>query len=99
VSRIAGLLLEETEPEPMLVADEAEDDGTDPAEDADGEDSHGTPDGPVPSGDAELVADLGTTSDQLARLCEDAGVLPADVLSAVCENAGCLDELEALRER
>lgn len=51
-----------------------------------------------PVGDADLLADLGTSPVELRVLCAQEGSLPSDVISAVCEKAGCLDELEALRE-
>jgi hypothetical protein len=51
-----------------------------------------------PVGEAGLLADLGTTADELLALCAEEGRLPADVLTEVCERAGCLDVLEELRE-
>lgn len=51
-----------------------------------------------PGGDAALLSDLGTPSDPLLRLCAEEGMLPADVISALCERAGCLDVLERIRE-
>jgi putative tRNA adenosine deaminase-associated protein len=51
-----------------------------------------------PAGDPDLLADLGTDADTLVELCAEEGRLPADVLAAVCETAGCLDVLETLRE-
>jgi putative tRNA adenosine deaminase-associated protein len=51
-----------------------------------------------PIGDPEVLADLGVSSDKLLALCAEEGQLPADILSALCESAGCLDALEALRE-
>ena len=51
-----------------------------------------------PIGDPELLADLGVPGDKLLALCAEEGQLPADILSALCESAGCLDALEALRE-
>lgn len=51
-----------------------------------------------PVGDSGLLADLGTPSDELLRLCADQGVLPADVLTEICERAGCADVLEDLRD-
>jgi len=50
-----------------------------------------------PLGDAALLADLGTPARDLLALCAHEGTLPSDVISEVCERAGCLDELEALR--
>jgi putative tRNA adenosine deaminase-associated protein len=51
-----------------------------------------------PVGDSSVLADLGTSSAQLLDLCAEEGLLPADVLTTVCENAGCDDVLERLRE-
>jgi putative tRNA adenosine deaminase-associated protein len=51
-----------------------------------------------PVGDANLLADLGTSAEELLRLCVSEGLLPADVLSELCERAGCADALEELRE-
>jgi putative tRNA adenosine deaminase-associated protein len=50
-----------------------------------------------PLGDANLLADLGTPARDLLALCAHEGTLPSDVITEVCERAGCLDELEALR--
>jgi len=50
-----------------------------------------------PIGDADVLADLGTPADRLLKLCAEEGQLPADILSVVCETAGCLEALEQLR--
>jgi putative tRNA adenosine deaminase-associated protein len=50
-----------------------------------------------PLGDADLLADLGTTRRELIALVQHEGTLPADVITEVCERAGCVDELETLR--
>lgn len=50
-----------------------------------------------PLGDADLLADLGTPRRALIQLVTHEGTLPADVITEVCERAGCLDELETLR--
>jgi putative tRNA adenosine deaminase-associated protein len=50
-----------------------------------------------PIGDPELLADLGTPSKRLLALCAEEGQLPADIISSLCESAGCLDSLEELR--
>lgn len=71
------------------------DDDRDVAEDADDE---GTRPVAEPVGDAGLLADLGTPPEQLLELCAEEGLLPADVLSSVCERANCLEVLEGLRE-
>jgi putative tRNA adenosine deaminase-associated protein len=51
-----------------------------------------------PVGDAELLADFGTSAENLLALCAEEGMLPGDVIAALCENAGCLDEFERLRD-
>ena len=67
-----------------------------PAEDAD--EDEGTRPIAEPVGDTGLLADLGTPADDLVALCAEEGLLPADVLTALCERAGCDDVLESLRE-
>ena len=51
-----------------------------------------------PVGDASLLADLGTSGDDLLDLCAQEGLLPADVLTGVAERAGFLEVLDGLRE-
>ena len=48
-------------------------------------------------GDTDLLADLGTSGDVLVELCAEEGLLPGDVVSALCERAGCLDILDEIR--
>jgi putative tRNA adenosine deaminase-associated protein len=50
-----------------------------------------------PGGDPGLLSDLGTPAPVLLALCAEKGMLPADVIYAVCENAGCIDVLEEVR--
>jgi putative tRNA adenosine deaminase-associated protein len=50
-----------------------------------------------PLGDADLLSDLGTPRRELIALLKHEGTLPADVITEVCERAGCVDELETLR--
>lgn len=70
----------------------------DDAEDDEDEDDEGTRPVAEPVGDAELLFDLGTPGAELVDLCAEEGLLPADVLTTVCERAGCADVLEELRE-
>jgi putative tRNA adenosine deaminase-associated protein len=51
----------------------------------------------APFGDASIVEDLGTAASDLIAMCVHQGTLPVDVLVAVCEKAGCVDEFETLR--
>jgi putative tRNA adenosine deaminase-associated protein len=62
------------------------------------DDDEGTRPVAEPVGDADLLADVGTPRDQLLRLCAEEGLLPADVITSICERAGCDDVLEELRE-
>ena len=68
-----------------------------PVDDEDDEDE-GTRPIAEPVGDAAVLADFGTPAADLLELCAEEGLLPADVLTAVCERAGCDDVLERLRE-
>lgn len=52
---------------------------------------------PLPAGDTDLLADLGTPAEELLRLCTGEGLLPADVITAICERAGCAAVLDDLR--
>ena len=82
-SDVAQMLWEDAEVEEE-VEDDDEDEGVRPIAE--------------PVGDAAVLADLGTPADELLALCAEEGLLPADVLTAVCERAGCDDVLERLRE-
>ena len=82
-SDVAAMLWEEVDPDEDDEADD-EDEGTRPVVE--------------PVGDLELLADLGTPGAKLVDLCAEEGLLPADVLTTVCERAGCADVLEELRE-
>ena len=64
----------------------------------DDEEDEGTRPVAEPVGEPGLLSDLGTSADELLALCAEEGLLPADVLTEVCERAGCLDVLEGLRD-
>ena len=51
-----------------------------------------------PVGETGLLDDLGTSADALLALCAEEGLLPDDVITQICERAGCLDVLEGLRD-
>lgn len=92
-SHIAGVFYDEVLAAPPVEVAE----GGDAAED-DAEESETMKPAAEPAGDLDVLADLGTPAEQLTALCGEEGQLPADIISAVCERAGCLDELERLRE-
>ena len=87
---LAELIAEELDPVTLGGADG--DDGID-------EDDDDVP--PVhesaPLGDASVVEDLGTAPADLIAMCLHQGTLPIDVLVAVCEKAGCIDQFDAVR--
>ncbi len=65
---------------------------------ADDDEDEGTRPIAEPVGDTAVLADLGTSAQELLDLCAEEGLLPADVLTTLCEHAGCDDVLERLRE-
>jgi putative tRNA adenosine deaminase-associated protein len=72
--------------------DEESDEGDDDEDDDEGAQIDGDP-----AGDTALMSDLGTSASRLLALCAEEGQLPSDVISSLCESAGCLDVLEKLR--
>ncbi|HWC36175.1 MAG TPA: hypothetical protein VG650_15320 [Mycobacteriales bacterium] len=92
-SEIAALLAEAAIE--VVAADDAADDEDDEDDDED-EDETALADGD-PAGDFAVMSDLGTPPARLLALCAEEGALPADVIAALCEAAGCLDVLEKLR--
>jgi putative tRNA adenosine deaminase-associated protein len=76
--------------------DDADDDDDDDDDEDDDEDEGTRADGD-PTGDPALLTDLGTSSAKLVALCAEEGKLPSDVISDLCEAAGCLDVLDKLR--
>lgn len=95
-SSIASMLYEEAAAESL---EEHEREETDDDEDDDeGDDEDGSLRAVAdPAGDSELLADLGTPGKILLDLCAEEGMLPADVITAVCESLGCAEQVEALR--
>lgn len=51
----------------------------------------------TPFGDAEIAEDLGTSAADLLSMCAQEGMLPIDLLVAVCEKAGCGAAFEDVR--
>ena len=86
----------ETYPVAGIFAGAVEEEPAPPADEDDDEEEDDPPDS-EPVGDADLLADLGTPRRDLIALVTHERTLPSDVISEVCERAGCLDELETLR--
>jgi putative tRNA adenosine deaminase-associated protein len=93
-SQVGGILGEAATVENDDVVDVDDDED----EEDDEEEEEATRAAGDPIGDPDLLADLGVPGNRLLALCAEEGQLPADILSTLCESAGCLDALEALRE-
>ena len=65
------------------------------AEEPDEEEQNGELTGPT--GDADLLIDLGMGQDQLMDLAAREGILPTEALTEIAERAGCADALESIR--
>jgi putative tRNA adenosine deaminase-associated protein len=76
---------------------EPEDDDEDEEADEDEEEDETIRIDGDPIGDPEVLAELGTPAKRLIALCAEEGQLPADIISSLCDSAGCLDALEELR--
>lgn len=50
-----------------------------------------------PTGDADLLADLGLAPDHLLELAGREGMLPTEALAEIAERAGCSEALESVR--
>ena len=92
---VSDALAAGTYPVAGLFAGAVEDPGS--VASVDEEDDDAPPPESEPLGDADLLADLGTPRRELLALVAHERTLPGDVISEVCERAGCLDELEMLR--
>jgi putative tRNA adenosine deaminase-associated protein len=93
-SELAALLGEAAAVAEMDDDDHHDDDDVDVDDDDDDEATQVAGD---PVGDIDVLADLGTPPARLVALCAAEGQLPADIMSALCETAGCLEALDALR--
>jgi putative tRNA adenosine deaminase-associated protein len=83
-SALAALVMEDVAPPEEAESDDDDDEGT-------------RPDAEV-AGDVEVVASFGVPGDRLVALCATEGMLPADIVTAICEKAGCADVLDEVRE-
>ena len=68
------------------------------SEDDEQDEDEGTRPIAEPVGDTEVLVDFGTPPESLLEVCAEEGLLPADVLTVLCERIGCADVLEQLRE-
>ena len=97
-NELAATIFEEMPEE--VVAIELVDDDFDDDEDADVEPEEEKPAlraDAEPRGATDVLADFGIGSAQLLAMCAAEGMLPADVIAAVCERLGCAEEIEVYR--
>jgi putative tRNA adenosine deaminase-associated protein len=52
---------------------------------------------PEPAGAFDVLGDYGISAQDLLDMCAEEGALPADVITAICERLGCVDEIEVYR--
>ena len=96
-SELAALVYEEEAAEDVFEEPEALlDDDDDDVELEEEEESATRPDA-EPRGATDVLADLGISAPQLLAMCAEEGMLPADVITAVCERLGCAEEIEVYR--
>lgn len=98
-SELAALVFEEV-PEDVVedfgAVDDDEADDDDVELDEETEEPAVRPDA-EPRGATDVLADLGISASQLLAMCAEEGMLPADVITAVCERLGCAEEIEVYR--
>ena len=96
-SELAALVYEEEPPQDAFEEPEsALDDEDDVDLDEEEEEPAARPDA-EPRGATDVLADLGISAPQLLAMCAEEGMLPADVITAVCERLGCAEEIEVYR--
>lgn len=97
-SELAALVFEEVPEEVVEDLDDVslDDDDDDVDEVEETEEPAVRPDA-EPRGASDVLADLGISAAQLLAMCAEEGMLPADVITAVCERLGCAEEIEVYR--
>jgi putative tRNA adenosine deaminase-associated protein len=95
-SNLAAVVFQDQLPATTIDEVEAElDDGDDASEKDDSEPALRP--GGEPGGSTDILLDLGVGPAQLLELCAEEGMLPADVISAICEALGCAEAIEVYR--
>ncbi len=95
-SELAALVFEEVPEDVVEDVDVSLDDDDDDVEVEEVEEPAVRPDA-EPRGATDVLADLGISAAQLLAMCAEEGMLPADVITAVCERLGCAEEIEVYR--
>ena len=95
-SELAALVYEEEPPDDAFEEPESALDDDEDVEVDEEEEPAARPDA-EPRGATDVLADLGIPASQLLAMCAEEGMLPADVITAVCERLGCAEEIEVYR--
>ncbi len=96
-SELAALVYEEEAVEDVFELPEASLDDDDDDVELEEEEEPATRPDAEPRGATDVLADLGISAPQLLAMCAEEGMLPADVITAVCERLGCAEEIEVYR--
>lgn len=100
-SRLGAVLVADLEPPDhgIDIPDELDEEEADADEDEDEDEEPpaAEPDAD-PTGDVDILTDLGIPSRKLLAMVSREGKLPSDVTVEICERLGCADEVEELRE-
>lgn len=96
-SELASLVYEEEAVEDVLEEPQSSLDDDDDDVELDEEEEPATRPDTEPRGATDVLADFGISASQLLAMCAEEGMLPADVITAVCERLGCAEEIEVYR--
>jgi putative tRNA adenosine deaminase-associated protein len=96
-SELAALVYEEEAAEDVFDEPESSLDEDDEDVAVEEEEEPATRPDAEPRGAIDVLADLGIPAAQLLAMCAEEGMLPADVITAVCERLGCAEEIEVYR--
>jgi putative tRNA adenosine deaminase-associated protein len=96
-SELAALVYEEEAAEDLFEEPASSLDDDDDVELGEEEEEPATRTDAEPKGATDVLADFGISAAQLLAMCAGEGMLPADVITAVCERLGCAEEIEVYR--
>ncbi|MGH3738595.1 MAG: tRNA adenosine deaminase-associated protein [Micromonosporaceae bacterium] len=97
-SRLGAVLVADLEPPDHGIDIPDEPDDVDDVDDEDESDTEPADVDADPTGDLDILNDLGIPSRKLLAMVATEGKLPSDVTVEICELLGCADDVEELRE-
>jgi putative tRNA adenosine deaminase-associated protein len=96
-SELAALVYEEEAADDVFEEPESALDESDDDVELDEEEEPAVRPDAEPRGATDVLVDFGISASQLLAMCAEEGMLPADVITAVCERLGCAEEIEVYR--